>query len=188
MDANVKARARRAMRAGLLVLASWSATLATLTVRAQTSDEWTNSIGMEFVWIPAGQFPMGSASAQANADEGPVRQVRISRGFYMGKFELTQAQWREVMGSNPSTHGTCGADCPAESVSWHEAQAFVKRLKRVGGREPDSSADRGGMGVRGAGRNDRREVRRRLGCDSEVRERSRSAICGDEGSEWVRPA
>ena len=78
---------------------------------------------------------MGSASTAANADEKPVRRVRITHGFYMGKFEVTQGQWQAVMGSNPATLADCGADCPVESVSWREVQTFVKRLNELEGED-----------------------------------------------------
>ena len=59
-----------------------------------------NSIGMELVLIPPGEFMMGSDSYQA--DERPVHRVVISKPFYLGKYEVTQAAWLEVMGTNPS--------------------------------------------------------------------------------------
>jgi formylglycine-generating enzyme required for sulfatase activity len=57
---------------------------------------------MEFVSIPAGSFRMGSSSSEAFDDEQPVHEVRISRGFELGKYEVTQAEWEAVMGSNAS--------------------------------------------------------------------------------------
>ena len=97
MDANVKARARRSDEGGLLVLASWSATLATLTVRAQRPDEWRTASVWSLYGFRRGSSQWGRGKRAGERGRGPVRQVRISRGFYMGKFELTQGQWREVM-------------------------------------------------------------------------------------------
>ena len=54
--------------------------------------------GIEFVWIPAGEFRMGSTSRHAEPDEKPVTRVRITRGFWLGKYEVTQRQWQGVMG------------------------------------------------------------------------------------------
>ena len=89
--------------------------------------------GMEFVWVPAGEFRMGSTSSEAYNNEQPVTQVRISRGFWMGKYEVTQAEWQGVMGTNPSRFSGCG-QCPVEQVSWDDAQEFIGRLKgRAGG-------------------------------------------------------
>ena len=97
--------------------------------------EWSNSLGMEFVWVPAGEFRMGSTSRRANDDEKPVTRVRISRGFYLGKYEVTQGQWEAVMGSKPSHFSNCGGNCPVEQVSWNDVQAFVRKLnEREGGR------------------------------------------------------
>src|ERR1043165_6570585 len=84
--------------------------------------ERTNRVGIELVWIPANSFMMGSEYG----GEGPVHQVTISNGFYMGKYEVTQAQWQKVMGNNPSYFK--GANLPVEQVSWNDAAAFVARL------------------------------------------------------------
>ena len=89
---------------------------------------------IEFVRIPAGEFRMGSTSSEANSlREQPVTQVRISRGFWLGKYEVTQGQWEAVMGSNPSYFSECGLDCPVEQVSWEDAQEFIWRLNAMDG-------------------------------------------------------
>ena len=91
--------------------------------------------GIEFVWVPPGEFRMGSTSRHADSDEKPVTRVRISRGFWLGKFEVTQRQWQSVMGSNPSRFKNCGGDCPVERVSWDDVQEFIGKLNaRSGGR------------------------------------------------------
>src|SRR5262249_21606645 len=90
-----------------------------------------NSIGMVFVLIPAGEFMMGSNDG--DYDERPVHEVRISRPFYLGKYELTQGQWQAVMGRNPS-HFTGDPTLPVEQISWEEVQTFVRALNtREGG-------------------------------------------------------
>ena len=91
--------------------------------------------GIEFVWVPAGEFRMGSTSSDAYSNERPVTRVRITRGFWLGKHEVTQAQWQGVMGSNPSRFQECGGRCPVERVSWEEMQEFIGRLNGQGGRE-----------------------------------------------------
>ena len=96
--------------------------------------------GMEFVWVPAGEFRMGSTLVAAPDNTRPVTRVRISRGFYMGKFEVTRDQWQAVMGSNPvederpKPREPCG-DCPVESVSWFDVQAFIRELNGRNGVE-----------------------------------------------------
>ena len=75
---------------------------------------------MEFVWVPAGEFRMGSTSEHATDDEQPVTRVRIGEGFWLGKYEVTQSEWQRVMGSNPSRFDECGPTCPVERVSWNE--------------------------------------------------------------------
>jgi len=83
---------------------------------------------IEFVLIPAGGFDMGSPSSESGrADkEGPVHHVTIPEPFYMSKYEVTQKQWREVMGSNPSKFE--GDDLPVELVPWEEVQEFIRKL------------------------------------------------------------
>jgi formylglycine-generating enzyme required for sulfatase activity len=78
----------------------------------------------EMVVIPAGSFNMGSND---NADERPIHRVNVS-GFLLGKTEVTQGQWKAMMGSNPSRFNQCGDDCPVEQVSGYEAQEFARRL------------------------------------------------------------
>ena len=92
--------------------------------------------GIQFVWVPAGEFRMGSTSRLADDDEQPVRQVRISQGFWLGKHEVTQVEWQRVMGSNPSHFDECGPTCPVERVSWNDAQEFIGRLNARGGGNP----------------------------------------------------
>jgi formylglycine-generating enzyme required for sulfatase activity len=90
-----------------------------------------NSIGMEFVLIPAGEFQMGSNDGEEA--EKPVHRVRISKAFYLGEYEVTQGQWQAVMGNNPSQFKG-DPNLPVESVSWDDVQEFIRRLNaREGG-------------------------------------------------------
>ena len=84
---------------------------------------FTNSIGMEFVRIPAGSFNCPPYFSDEPID---VRTFIISKPFYLGKYQVTQAQWKAVMGSNPSKFK--GPNNPVEQVSWHDVQEFIKRL------------------------------------------------------------
>ena len=88
--------------------------------------------GMEFVWIPAGEFRMGSTSSEAYDSEQPVTRVRISRGFWLGQHEVMRSEWQGVMGTNPSGDSGCG-QCPVEMVSWEDAQEFIGRLNAMDG-------------------------------------------------------
>lgn len=80
------------------------------------------------VVLPAGSFEMGDLHGDGNKDEKPVRTVRIGQAFAMGKYEVTQGQWKAVMGSNPSYFKKCGDRCPVEQVSWNDVQAFIRKL------------------------------------------------------------
>ena len=90
-----------------------------------------------YVEIPAGSFMQGSpASEEGRLDsEGPQRQVTISRAFALKATAVTQGEWREVMGNNPSYFSSCGDDCPVERVSWYEAVAYLNRLSEREGLE-----------------------------------------------------
>ena len=91
--------------------------------------EFTNEVGMKFVLIPAGTFMMGSPSDEpGRASIEMQHQVTISRSFYMQTTEVTQDQWRAVMGNNPSHFSNCGDGCPVEKVSWYDAQKFIQAL------------------------------------------------------------
>jgi formylglycine-generating enzyme required for sulfatase activity/serine/threonine protein kinase len=100
-----------------------------------TDRTFTSSIGMEFILISSGEFDMGSPLFESGREpeEGPVHRVNISTPFYMGKYEVTQKQWKEVMGDNPSYFKDCGDDCPVEQVSWNDVQEFVFMLNEKEG-------------------------------------------------------
>jgi formylglycine-generating enzyme required for sulfatase activity len=90
-------------------------------------------VEMEFVWIPSGKFLMGSPEGEEgrSENEGPVHEVEITRGFWLGRYQVTQAQWRGVMGDNPSYFK--GDERPVERVSWDDVQEFIRRLnERLG--------------------------------------------------------
>jgi formylglycine-generating enzyme required for sulfatase activity len=78
----------------------------------------------EMAVIPAGSFMMGGDGGEP--DDKPVHRVDVP-AFAMGKTEVTQAQWRAIMGGNPSVNKGCD-DCPVEQVSWHDAQDYLNRL------------------------------------------------------------
>jgi formylglycine-generating enzyme required for sulfatase activity len=85
---------------------------------------------MKLVLIPAGKFTMGSPETEADhkPEEGPQHEVTISKPFYMGVFEVTQAQFEAIMGKNPSKLKAFGN--PVENVSWDEAVEFCKKLSQ----------------------------------------------------------
>ena len=82
---------------------------------------------MEFVAIPPGEFMMGADDYNEFGDTDlPVHRVRLTKPFWLGKYEVTQAQWRSIMGTNPSRF--IGDTRPVDSVSWNDAQEFLNRL------------------------------------------------------------
>jgi formylglycine-generating enzyme required for sulfatase activity len=114
------------------------------TLRREISVDIGDGVTMEFVLIPAGQYTMGSSVreqqlalqiARARKDketivrvpaEGPQHRVKISKPFYLGRYEVTQTQWTTVMGDNPSRFR--GSLNPVERVSWDDAQSFMAKL------------------------------------------------------------
>jgi formylglycine-generating enzyme required for sulfatase activity len=99
-----------------------------------------NSLGMKFMWAPPGDAHIGSpASEPGRSDDETRRAVRVVRGFYIGVHEVTQAQFAEVMGRNPSAFSARGdrrqfiegmdtANFPVESIAWNDAIEFCRRL------------------------------------------------------------
>ena len=88
----------------------------------------------EMVAIPVGSFIMGSDDG--DSDEKPAHRVTISRAFELGKTEVTQGQWRAIMGSNqPSHFPNCGDSCPVLDVSWNDAQEFIQKLNAKTGKQ-----------------------------------------------------
>lgn len=100
------------------------------------SNTITNTIGMNFVIIPAGTFMMGSPDNDRTSydDEKPQHQVTISGSFYMQTTEVTQGQWKTVMGNNPSRISNwflIRDDYPVTNVSWEDVQKFIQKLNNM---------------------------------------------------------
>ena len=98
-----------------------------------------DGVTMKFVRIEAGKFTMGSPESEndRDKDEGPQRQVTMSSPFYMGVTEVTQSQYKAVMGSQPwdgQTYAKAGADNAASYINWDEATAFCAALSKKTGR------------------------------------------------------
>jgi formylglycine-generating enzyme required for sulfatase activity len=107
-------------------------------VAARVGDAWTNSIGMELAYVPAGGFLMGSPGEQGLADEHPMHRSQLSQAVLMGVTEVTQWQYQAVMKDKSSPSFFAGkSDHPVEQVSWNEAAEFCRKL-----------SDKEGMGYR----------------------------------------
>ena len=89
----------------------------------------------EMVAVSGGTFTMGCTSEQGSEcgdDERPAHKVTVS-DFHIGRYEVTQAQWLAVMGSNPSSFSGCDS-CPVEQVSWDDIQSFLSKLNSMTGK------------------------------------------------------
>jgi formylglycine-generating enzyme required for sulfatase activity len=146
---------------GRLVLAVVLAALGGAAGFSQESDETkskaiTSSIGMKLALIPAGEFMMGSPEDDPDAmvGERPQHRVRITRPFYLGVHEVTQAQYQAVMGENPSWYSANGGgkgevagqstdQHPVEHLSWHDALRFCNKLSEKEGLKPFYEIDDG---------------------------------------------
>ena len=99
---------------------------------------FTNSIGMEFKLIKAGEFMMGSQETEEDREDDEFRhKVKLSRDFYLGVTEVTQAQWQKVMGTTPWVNQEWakeGENYPAQCILWDEANAFCRKLSQQEGR------------------------------------------------------
>jgi formylglycine-generating enzyme required for sulfatase activity len=137
------------------------------TAPAEVTRSGETAPAMEMVRIPAGEYWMGSPDSDrlAAADEKPRQKVKITRPFFLGKTEVTQAQYEAVMGANPSAFSSRGrfrsrvknkdtGQLPVESVSWLDAVRFCNRLSERHGMTPYYKIDgervtiRGGSGYR----------------------------------------
>jgi formylglycine-generating enzyme required for sulfatase activity len=105
-----------------------------LGVPKETDLNLGNKVTMKLVLIPSGKFMMGSPKDEKGRkdDEGPQHEVTISKPFYMGIYPVTQEQYQQVMGKNPSDFE--GASDPVEQVSWNDAVAFCKTLTKKTGK------------------------------------------------------
>ncbi|MEM7725884.1 MAG: bifunctional serine/threonine-protein kinase/formylglycine-generating enzyme family protein [Cyanobacteria bacterium P01_A01_bin.45] len=97
------------------------------------AEDLGNGVTLEMVQIPGGTFTMGSPAGEAerNDDEGPQREVKVP-GFYMGRYEITQAQYEAIMGKNPAYFKR--SNRPVEEVSWGDTKEFCKKLSEKTGR------------------------------------------------------
>ena len=82
---------------------------------------------MEFVKVKGDCYEMGDTFGDGQSDERPVHKVCVDN-FYIGKYEVTQREWKKIMGSNPSGFKSCGDYCPVERVSWNDVQEFIREL------------------------------------------------------------
>ena len=117
-----------------------------LGVPVGTAVDLGGGVALELVLIPPGMFDMGSPESERGLShsEGPLHRVRISRAFYMGRYEVTQEQWEKVMGVTLSFFK--GPKLPVEWVSWDDCQEFLKKLNALPHPDPFPLGE--GKGVR----------------------------------------
>jgi formylglycine-generating enzyme required for sulfatase activity len=138
MDQGMSALAAKLIGSAVVPAAIASATLApgpAASASLAAGQTWRDpTTGMEFVYVPAGNFEMGcggSCAGQCDADEKPAHRVQLG-GFWLAKTTVTQGQWQKVMGGNPA-YFKKGDDYPVEQVSWDDSQEFIRRLNAQSG-------------------------------------------------------
>ena len=117
----------------------------TVFAKQEITVDLSGGANMDFVWIEPGMYKMGSASSEweRQESEGPQHEVSISHGFYLGKTEVTQGQWKSVMGTSPWMDNFTGNGFrdqfiddpinPAIWISWSDAQSFMEVLNSKSG-------------------------------------------------------
>jgi formylglycine-generating enzyme required for sulfatase activity len=118
-----------------------ASTTRTVTVVGNRSVDLNATVAMDMIWCPPGTFTMGSPTTEAGRGSNETEHnVSLSRGFYLGKYEVTQAQYEAVTGTNPSQFNATGnGNRPVEKVNWTEAVAFCTQLttqEQAAGRLP----------------------------------------------------
>ncbi len=87
---------------------------------------------MKFVLVPSGSFLMGSPPGEPGHESQEVRhRVTLTRSFWLGRTEVTQDEWRHLMGGNPSHFSALGGQSPVENVTWYDVQEFLSRLSAL---------------------------------------------------------
>jgi formylglycine-generating enzyme required for sulfatase activity len=144
-----------------------------LGVLVEKAVDLGGGVKLELVLIPGGRFRMGH---QVGVDDGEAgyRWVRITKPFYMGKYEVTQEQWEKVMGAHPSLFE--GAKNPVDSISWDNCQNFLRKLNQLPTLAPGPSS---------LGRGDEVRVEFRLPTEAEwewaCRAGTRTELCSGDG-------
>jgi sulfatase modifying factor 1 len=106
---------------------------------------WVGSSGYRMVWVPAGSFDMGSPASEAERDSDEQRhRVTLTKGYWAGELEVTQALWKSVMGTDPVSERSAayegvslvGGQLPVVSIDWCESVAFANALSKRDGLRP----------------------------------------------------
>ena len=111
-------------------------TVVSFPVGTRTGEKWNdNRLKIEFLWCESGSFTMGSPKGEKDrVDNEDQVQVTLTRGFWLGKYEVTQEQWRSVMNTDPwldHRRVRIAEDSPACWLSWEDANLFCRELTRV---------------------------------------------------------
>jgi len=99
---------------------------------SNTDKVWVDSVSaIEFCYIPPGEFLMGSDDESSYGDEKPIRKVKISKGFYLGKFPVTNSQWYRIMKKYPEFPNNSEFNCPVVGISWDDVQEYLLEINEM---------------------------------------------------------
>ncbi|MBO4796282.1 MAG: formylglycine-generating enzyme family protein, partial [Verrucomicrobia bacterium] len=92
----------------------------------------SDTVNLDMIWIEPGTFIMGSPENELGRQSNEIQhQVTLTKGYWLGKYEVTQAQYEAVMGTNPSSEWFIGADMPVNEVEWNDAKEFCQKLTEM---------------------------------------------------------
>ena len=135
----MKARWNPLSRYALVAACLWLAACGSDSSTGPKEIDLPGGASMDFVWIEPGEFVMGSpASEGGRYDDEIQHRVTLTKGFYLGAYEVTQAQWQAVMGTTPwagQPYVQSNPNHPAVYVSWEDAQAFISKLNAAAGKQ-----------------------------------------------------
>jgi formylglycine-generating enzyme required for sulfatase activity len=121
---------------------TWDVALEKLRGAEEDQARTVPDLDLEMAYIRPGTFKMGSPNSEEGRydNESPQTRVSLTKGYWLGKTEVTQGQWEALVGSNPSNFKNAGRDAPVEQVSWDDAMQFCRKLterERSAGRLPE---------------------------------------------------
>lgn len=125
---------------GIAMLSACGSSIPSNPKEGELVEVEAGDVTFELVYVAPGSFSMGATPENEGVDtfsELPVHKVKLTKGYFIGKNEVTQAQWTAIMGSNPSSqkefNGKEDSALPVTDITWADAQQFVKKLSEVSG-------------------------------------------------------
>ncbi len=100
---------------------------ASLAIAGESHESRAKNIPKGMILVKGGCYLMGDNFGEKVSDEKPLHEVCLN-DFFLGEHEVSQGEWKDIMGSNMSSFRDCGDDCPVDNVSWYSTQEFIRKL------------------------------------------------------------